>query len=197
MGEQEKKRLLAALSLLPEEKRSAGYILELGGGYGRNQPLLRGFFPEAVIHMVDQSQANIDIATSEMKIPAEDCCCAAIQDLAWVKVASSVDVIVDWWTLSYLEDGDLRRVLFYISNALKPDGVFLLCLPVRRNGKGPEHPHDPYMHFRDEAEYEALFQRAGLITHPCKREPRHYLPAGPRKKFHQEKETLWILMPKH
>ena len=51
------------------------------------------------------------------------------------------------------------------------------------------------MHFRDEAEYEALFQRAGLTRHPCQREPRRYSPAGPKKNFHQEDETLWILMP--
>ena len=80
----------AALELLPDAKAAARKVLELGGGYGRNQPLLREFYAQAEVLMIEQSQANIAIAASKMLVPEADCLCA------------SVDVIVDWWTLSYL-----------------------------------------------------------------------------------------------
>ena len=38
--------------------------------------------------------------------------------------------LFDWWTLSYLEVSDVRKVLRGVLQALTPDGFFIVCLPV-------------------------------------------------------------------
>ena len=195
LDQQERRRLEAALELLPDAKAAARKVLELGGGYGRNQPLLREFYAQAEVLMIEQSQANIAIAASKMLVPEADCLCASVQDVPWDAHVASVDVIVDWWTLSYLEVADVGKVLRGVQQALRPDGVFVVCLSVTLRPGNRGGPMDVGMHNRMQSDYEDLFKAAGLESHGCLPKPREYGPVSVKALYHQCSETVWVLTP--
>ena len=172
---------------------AACQVLELGGGYGRNQPLLREVFTQAKFLMIEQSPANMQIAVSKMKVPEADCLCASVQKVDWATYASTFDVIVDWWTLSYLEVADVRMVLAGISKALKPGGAFIISLPVTLRSGNRGGPMDIRMNNRMQCEYEALFTAAGLEHHPCLPEPQQYEPVAKNNEYLSSRESVWIL----
>ena len=126
----ERKRLTAALELLPVSTSGAGIVAELGSGYGRNWSLLKQKFPEATVLQYEQSPANLWIAVSLMDVPIQHCHCKAIQNVKWELHEDMFDVVVDWWTLSYLDLPDVGKVLRGLKIALGPAGFLVLCLPV-------------------------------------------------------------------
>ena len=126
----ERDRLTAALSLLPASTSTAGFVAELGSGYGRNWSLLKQRFPEATVLQYEQSPANLWIAVSLMDVPIQHCHCVAIQNVKWELYEDMFDVVVDWWTLSYLELPDVGKVLRGLKIALGARGFLVLCLPV-------------------------------------------------------------------
>lgn len=74
----ETERLKEALRMLPKNAYDSAVVAELGSGYGRNWPLLRETFSEAIILQYEQSQANIDIAVEKMQVPKEYCFCTPV-----------------------------------------------------------------------------------------------------------------------
>ena len=130
-----------------------------------------------------------------MRVPPADCHCAAIQDFAWAQWSTAIDVVIDVWTLSYLYDTEVLKVLLGISRALKPGGVLILCLPIRRHGGDEEEQTDVGMYYRELEVYEAFFKIANLVHHPCLPEPQNYEPVTDKSDFDQGREAVWILRP--
>ena len=106
-------------------------VAELGSGYGRNWPLLRSMFPRAIVLQFEQSRANLALAHSIMGVPKECCVCNALQEMHWAALEDQIEVVVDWWTMSYLSLADVRKVLEGVHQALKTSGIFVICLPVK------------------------------------------------------------------
>ena len=92
--------------------------------------MLKKRFPEATVLQYEQSQANLWIAVSQMDVPIQHCHCVAIQNVKWELYEDMFDVVVDWWTLSYLDLPDVGKVLRGLKIALGSRGFLVLCLPV-------------------------------------------------------------------
>ena len=109
--DQETKRMREVLTRLPQKLLKGREVAELGCGYGRNYKLLKEIFRMARFWLFEQSQANLDVAMSKMGVPKDDCICKAIQEFNWDFCANWFDVIIDWWTISYLTTLDLTKIL--------------------------------------------------------------------------------------
>jgi trans-aconitate methyltransferase len=191
----ETQRLTAALGQLPASTQTAGYVAELGSGYGRNWPLLKQKFPEATVLQFEQSPANLWIAVSLMDVPVLNCHCKAIQGVNWQTLAGLFDVVVDWWTLSYLEPSDISKVLLGVRQAIQPAGFFVLCLPVIFRQGMRSGPSDVGMTYRTPDWYEAHFKAAGLVSYTTNQSAQYY-PAGKTADGTEYgREAVWILTP--
>ena len=112
-------------------------------------------------------------------------------------MAASLNLVVDWWTLSYLEVTDVRKVLRGVLRALKPDGFFIVCLPVTLRAGNRGGPKDDGMHYRSYKEYESLFKEAGFVNHNGMLEAQHYEPGDIKGCFDYGREAVWTLtLPK-
>lgn len=170
-------------------------VIELGSGYGRNWSLLREHFPHAIVCQYEQSQANINIAINKMHVPREHCMCISVQHIEWSQLSKQLDIIVDWWTLSYLKPHDVVKVLQGVRLALKPNGIFIVCLPVKIRDASRNGPSDKGMVYRTVKWYDQLFKMAGLVHLFPDTGETVYTPSGPNMQTDYGREAVWILSP--
>ena len=192
---QETERLGLVLNQLPPSVFKVQYVGELGSGYGRNYALLKHMFPTSRFVFFEQSQANIDIAVNKMDVPLDDCFCKAIQDLDWTVFDNFFDVLIDWWTLSYLTTDDMSKVLHGLEVAIKPTGLFIICLPVKLRDASRPGPTDKGMKYRTLQEYEALFRGAGFVDYFPGKGPTVYTPGNIDGETYYGQEAVWVLKP--
>ena len=114
-----------------------------------------------------------------MQVPRDDCICISVQHIDWGKLGKRVDAIVDWWTLSYLKPHDAAIVLHGVRYALKPQGVFVVCVPVKIREASRNGPSDRGMVYRTIKWYDQLFKMAGLIHLFLDTRETVYTPSGP------------------
>ena len=114
-----------------------------------------------------------------MQVPRNECICISVQHIDWSQLDKQLDVIIDWWTLSYLKPLDATKVLHGVRLALKPGGFFVVCVPVKIREASRSGPTDRGMVYRTIKWYDQLFKMAGLVhLFPDARET-VYTPSGP------------------
>ena len=192
---QETQRLRSVLDQLPPSIFKVQNVGELGSGYGRNYALLKLMFPTSRFVLFEQSQENIDIAVNKMGVPREDCLRRAIQELDWDIFDNWFDILIDWWTLSYLTTDDISRVLDGLKVALKPSGLFIICLPVKLRDASRPGPTDKGMKYRTIWEYEELFSGAGFGALSQGKGPTVYTPGDIDGETVYGQEAIWVLKP--
>ena len=117
---------------------------------------------QVIIITIITTTINIAIAITVTGVPAENCIRARIEQIKWSEHKSSMDVVVDWWTLSYLEVPDIQLVVEGVFKALKPGGIYIVCVPVTlaRGNKGGHC--DVGMIYYAREDYNELFKRKGF-----------------------------------
>ena len=114
-----------------------------------------------------------------MQVPRNNCVCISIQDIDWSQLSGQMDVIIDWWTLSYLKAHDVTKVLRGVRKALKPGGAFVVCVPVKIREASRSGPTDRGMVYRTVKFYEELFKMTGLVHLFPDIGETMYTPSGP------------------
>ena len=79
--------------------------------------------------------------------------------------------------------------------ALKPTGVFVVCLPVKLRDASRSGPNNSEMRYRTIDEYEALFKVAGFVSFFTNEGPRVYTPGVIGMTTNYGQEAVWILKP--
>ena len=65
--------------------------------------------------------------------------------------------------MSYLKPHDVNKVLQGVRLALKPGGVFVVCVPVKIREASRSGPADRGMVYRTIKWYDQLFKTTGLV----------------------------------
>ena len=73
-----------------------------------------------------------------------------------------MDIVIDWWTLSYLNISDMNKTLQGVVDSLKPGGIFIVCLPVKLKRTSNGGPCDFGMTYYARSDYEELFMSYGF-----------------------------------
>ena len=73
--------------------------------------------------------------------------------------------MVDWWTLSYVDITHVPQVVKGVLHALKPGGIFIVCLPVKLSRGNRGGPCDTGMTYRLKWDYDEFFMSAGFERH--------------------------------
>ena len=146
--------LSGALARLTETV-PVGYALEIGSGPGWDADALEA--AGLTVRRTDITQAFIELQHARSKqVDRLD----AIND----DLGGPYDAVVTLHVLQHMEPDDLRTVLAKVAAALRPDGRFLVSIPL---GEGAgwevgESGSRYYRALRSEAEFIAALAQAGL-----------------------------------
>ena len=109
-----------AIALIPE---SAEHILDLGAGTGLLSELARRRFPDAYLHLMDNSQPMLDQArelfSQDQRISFE------LADYTRAIAPLQYDAAISALSIHHLSDEAKKRLFLSIRAALNPAGVFV------------------------------------------------------------------------
>jgi tRNA (cmo5U34)-methyltransferase len=109
-----------AVELVPPD---ASRILDLGAGTGLLAAFLRARFPDASLHLLDNSQAMLDQARDRFSNDQE--VAFELADYTQIIEPRKYDAIVSALSIHHLEDDAKQAVFARIFAALRPGGVFI------------------------------------------------------------------------
>jgi tRNA (cmo5U34)-methyltransferase len=109
-----------AIDLIP---RGAKTILDLGAGSGLLSVMIRERFPKARIHLVDFSEAMLDLARERMSGDAN----VTFQQADYLvdPLPKEMCAVVSSLSIHHLEDEGKREIFRRAYGVLKPNGVFV------------------------------------------------------------------------
>ncbi len=113
----------AALAALPEDRRKAYRILELGAGTGAFAELIGRAFPHAKITVSDFAESMVGQARE--KLGGNKRFDFALIDMLMDPLPCDLDIIVSSMAIHHLDHADKRFVFSRICKALKPGGIFV------------------------------------------------------------------------
>ena len=131
-----------------------------------------------------------------MGVPKECCVCTALQEMHWAALSGQIEVVVDWWTLSYLSLADVAKVLEGVRQALTTSGIFVVCHPVKLREASRAGPTDEGMKYRTVHEYESLFARADFVHLDAETGARVLTPGQTGGTTLYGREAIWVLTPR-
>ena len=109
-----------AVSLIPSD---ADDILDLGAGTGLLSAFIRARFPDACLHMIDNSEPMLAKARERFSRDQETV--FQLADYTTAQWGSQYDAIVSALSIHHLEDPAKQLLFHKIYAALKPGGVFI------------------------------------------------------------------------
>ena len=109
-----------ALGLIP---RDAGRILDLGAGTGLFSALVRERFPNAHLHLIDNSPEML--VRAEARMTGDRRYASQLGDYTTCEWAEEYDCIVSALSIHHLEDGAKQTLFKRVRKHLKPGGVFV------------------------------------------------------------------------
>ena len=109
-----------AVSLLPA---ATGHVLDLGAGTGLLSAWVRERFPDASLHLIDQSEPMLTQARQRFERDPE--AIFTLGDYTTCPWGSSYDAIISALSIHHLRDDRKRTLFARILAALKPGGIFL------------------------------------------------------------------------
>jgi tRNA (cmo5U34)-methyltransferase len=109
-----------ALDLIP---RGANTILDLGAGSGLLSAMVRDRFPKAHLHLVDFSDAMLELARQRMGGDAN----VTFHQADYLKetLPQEMCAVVSSLSIHHVEDEGKREIFRRVCGALKPNGVFV------------------------------------------------------------------------
>lgn len=150
-------RVLAGGLTQLAEAVPAGDVLEIGSGPGWDADVLE----EAglTVRRTDVTQGFVDFQRDRGK-PAE------LLDAIADDLGGPYDAVVALHVLQHMNADDLDAVLAKVAGALRPDGRFLVSIPLGE-GEGWETGESGRIYYRalrTQAEFEALLEQSGLTA---------------------------------
>ena len=110
----------AALRELPE---STDHVLDLGAGTGLLSAWVRGRFPSARLHLIDNSQAML--AQARERFADDRQITFKLGDYRCCEWGDRYDAVVSALSIHHLSDANKRALFTRIFTVLKPGGVFV------------------------------------------------------------------------
>jgi hypothetical protein len=101
--------------------------------------------------------------------------------------------VVDWWTLSYVDITHVPQVVKGVLHALKPGGLFIVCLPVKLSRGNRGGPCDTGMTCEVKWDYDKIFKSAGFELHEYFPEALDYNPGTTEDGSVYSREAIWVL----
>jgi tRNA (cmo5U34)-methyltransferase len=109
-----------AVGLIPE---NADHILDLGAGTGLLAAFARASFPDACLHMIDNSVTMLDRAKDRFSKDRE--IVFQVGDYTTAPLGENYDAIVSALSVHHLDDAAKQLLFARILSALRPGGVFI------------------------------------------------------------------------
>ena len=109
-----------AVALLPE---TADHVLDLGAGTGLLSAFIRERFPNAYLHLIDNSKPMLDQARERFRRDQETV--FQLGDYTEVIEARQYDAVVSALSIHHLSDEAKQRLFVMIHASLKPGGLFI------------------------------------------------------------------------